>query len=195
MAARGNESSSSGGRFIIQACLLSFYDTELGEWWLRPQSCLPVPPPSQEAELFGNFEERVVSKRRGLGVSGCQNKSRALGKRLPPSQGRESYGREAPRCLRVTAEVPFRPCTESSPRRSGPCMHLLKAQPMLQGFAWEWRLQMSDGQALLQGHSSSVPVHCANRSLHHSTWVGALSARMQPEVSLDVWYSGREPTR
>lgn len=87
------------------------------------------------------------------------------------SQGRESYGTEAPRCLRVTAEVPFRPCTESSPRPSGPCMHPLKAQPVLQGFAWEWRLQMWDGQALLQGHSSSVPVGVGEegRGMNNST--------------------------
>ena len=169
MAARGNESSSSGGRFIIQACLLSFYDTELGEWWLRPQPCLPVPPPSQEAELFGNFRGGGWYLRGG--ALGFQVVRTSPGHWGSGSQGRESYATEAPRCLRVTAEVPFRPCTESSPRPSGPCMHPLKAQPVLQGFAWEWRLQMWDGQALLQGHSSSVPVGVGEegRGMNNST--------------------------
>ena len=110
---------------------------------------------------------------------------RALGERLPPSQGRESYGREVPRCLRVAAEVPLRPCAESSPRRSGPCMHLLKAQRMLLGFAWEWRLQMSDGQALLQGHSSSVPVGLGEegRGTNNSTVLTGASTPRPGSVS------------
>ena len=61
MAARGNESSSSGARLISQACLLSFYDTELGEWWLKLRPSLPVPLPSQEAELFGNPPMFIIS--------------------------------------------------------------------------------------------------------------------------------------
>ena len=58
----------------------------------------------------------------------------ALGERLPPSQGRESYGRETPRCLRVAAEVPLRPCAESSPRRSGPWHASPKGSACVAGF-------------------------------------------------------------
>lgn len=96
MAARGNESSSSGARLISQACLLSFYDTELGEWWLKLRPSLPVPLPSQEAELFGNLVRGVgvVSKRRGPGVSDCQNKSGHWESgSLPPRVGKAAEGK------------------------------------------------------------------------------------------------------
>lgn len=148
----------------------------------------------------------MVSRGGGPGVSGCQEQVWALGERLPPSPGWGKLRKGNSQMSEVAAEMPLRLYHKRAPQTlQGPGMHLLKAQS--QGFAWgEGKLQMSGWPGLLQGHSSSVPVgagegrqgdeqqHSANRSLHPSTWVSALSASMQPGVSLlqvDVWYSGR----